>query len=291
MNIAVLGIGRMGAALAGRLLAGGHDITVWNRSPGKAPRLLQAGAREATSAREAVAQVDVVVTSLSDDRAVRQVALGKDGLRATLPGTSIYLETSTVSPALTEELSEMFPRFAAMPVLGGPASVESQQATYLLGASGPVQSAVEPVLPALGGMVRRYSSARLASTAKLAVNLLLLSGVASLAESFAVGRSGGLADEQLRELLSGVVAASVKTRFEAVLGSAASGWWTTALGAKDAALAVDLAAGAGVALPVGTAVRDAYLRVANESYSDEDIAAVRHLYEPRFATPDEQASS
>jgi len=283
MTIAVLGLGRMGAALAERLLDGGHEVTVWNRSAGKAAPLVAAGAKEAGSVAAAAEKADVVLTSLSDDAAVRAVALGEGGLRACLPDGSTYVETSTVSPRLTGELAGTFSSFVAMPVLGGPASVLAGQATYLAGCNDSAFSQLEPFLPSFGGPVRRYGSAGLASTAKLAANLLMLSGAVALAESFAVGRSGGLEDDQLRELLSALVAPPLKARFEALLGGPWSGWWTTALGAKDAGLAIDIANGDGIELPVATAARDAYSRTAAEGYADEDIAAVRHLYDGRGA--------
>ena len=280
MRTAVLGTGRMGVALAGRLLAGGHDVTVWNRSAGKAADVVKAGARQATSVAGALEAAQVVLTSLSDDAAVRQVALGDGGVRASIADGVPYVECSTVSPQLTDELAGMFDNFVALPVLGGPAAVESGQATYLAGATPRSLELIEPVLAGLGGTVRHYGMARLASTAKLTVNLLLLSGVVALVESFTVGRSGGLDDDQLRELLGGVVAPGLKNRFEALLGAPAAGWWTTSLGAKDAGLAIDVAEGSGVHLEVAPAARHAYLRAAEEGHGDEDIAAVRYLYRP-----------
>jgi 3-hydroxyisobutyrate dehydrogenase len=271
----------MGAALAGRLLAGGHEVVVWNRSPGKAAATVEAGASQATSVADAVVAAEVVLTSLSDDAAVRHVALGSGGVRESLASGVPYLECSTVSPQLTDELAGLFANFVALPVLGGPAAVESGQATYLAGSGEVALELIEPVLTSLGGTVRRYDAARLASAAKLTVNILLLSGVVSLVESFSVGRSGGLSDDQLRELLGGVVAPGLRNRFEALLGAPGGGWWTTSLGAKDAGLAIDLAEGDGLALPVAKAVRDAYLRVAEEGHADDDIAAVRHLYHAR----------
>ncbi len=278
MRTAVLGTGRMGAALAGRLLAGGHEVVVWNRSAAKATEVVRAGARQATSVAGAVEAAQVVLTSLSDDAAVRHVALGDGGVRASIADGVPFVECSTVSPQLIDELAGMFDNFVALPVLGGPAAVESGQATYLAGTAPRTVELIEPVLACLGGTVRHYGTARLASTAKLTVNLLLLSGVVSLAESFAVGRSGGLDGDQLRELLGGVVAPGLKNRFEALLGAPAAGWWTTSLGAKDAGLAIDVAEGAGWHLEVALAVRHVYLRVAEQGYGDEDIAAVRHLY-------------
>jgi 3-hydroxyisobutyrate dehydrogenase-like beta-hydroxyacid dehydrogenase len=279
MKISVLGTGRMGTALAVKLLAGGHQVAVWNRSSGRTAEAVAAGARGASSVKDAVEGADAALTSLSDDAAVRQVVLGEGGLRDTLADGVPYLECSTISPQLTEELAGIFASFAAVPVVGGPAAVASGEATYLVGTTDATFDKIVPLLSALGEKIRRYPSVPLASTAKLAVNFLLLSGVISLAESFAVGRAGGLSDGELRDLLGPAVAPGLRNRFEALLGEPAQGWWTTALGAKDASLAVDLAASAGSELKVGPAVRDAYLRAARDGHAGEDIAAVRHLYE------------
>ena len=279
MRVAVLGTGRMGTALAKRLLSGGHDVSAWNRSPEKTREVVAAGGRADLTPSAAMEGADVVLTSLSDDLAVREIALSRGGVLEWAGHGAPYMETSTVSPQLTGELAGLFPSFAAVPVLGGPATVLAGDATYLVGTADATFQVIEPLLTAFGGRMRRYGSASLASTAKLAVNLLLLSHAVSLAESFALGRAGGLSDDQLRELIGGLVAPGVKNRFEALLGSAAEGWWTTALGAKDASLAVELARLGGADLQVGEAVRQAYLRVAQEGHANEDIAAVRHLYD------------
>lgn len=278
MKIALLGTGRMGTALAKRLLAAGHEVVAWNRSPEKTEEVVAVGANQAETQGEAVASAEAVVVSLSDDAAVREVALGDGGVRGSLGDGVPYLETSTVSPALTSEFAGIFASFAAVPVLGGPAAVSSGEATYLVGTSDATFEQIQPLLAAFGDRVRRYASAPLASTAKLSVNFLLLSGVVSLAEAFEVGRAGGLSDTQLRELLGGAVAPGLKNRFEALLGAPAQGWWTTALGAKDASLAVELAGTAGIELQVGEAVRDAYLQAGRLGHAGEDIAAVRHVY-------------
>lgn len=280
MRISVLGMGRMGRALAGRMLYGGHQLVVWNRTPGRAPQLVEKGAQEDRDLGSAVDGVDLVLTCLTDDEAVREVA-GPGGLRSAIGGQAAYVDASTVSPELVDELDRMFPCFAAMPVLGSPAVVAAGQATYLLGGDDGAAAAVEPLLPSLSGSVRRYPSPRLASAAKLAVNLLLLDGVVALAESFTVGRAGGLSDDQLRQLLgsSPMVAPGLENRFEGVLTGEQTPWWTTALGAKDAGLAVDLVGKAGGQLTVTAAVRELYQRAASTGTADDDITAVARLYQ------------
>lgn len=282
MDIAVLGMGRMGRALAGRLLEGGHRVAVWNRSKGKANEILSVGGREAGSVADAVGGANVAITMLSNDDAVRDVALGQ--LRSSIGDKTIYVDCSTVSPAFSGELAEAFPaRFLALPVIGSPLAVRAGQAVYLAGGNGGLVDRLAPVLSLLSNTVRRYDTAPLALAAKLTNNLLLLSQVVALAEAFAVGRCGGLTDDQLRELLgtSPVVAPGLKNRFEGILTGSQDGWWTTVLGAKDAGLAIDIARGADVELPGATVVQQLYEKAAASGLDQADIATVTDLYQVR----------
>ena len=202
-------------------------------------------------------------------------------LRSSIGDSTIYVDSSTVSPGLSAELAEAFhPRFLAMPVLGSPAAVSAGQAVFLAGGSAAIVDRLGPMLSSLSDTVRRYDSAPLAIAAKLATNLLLLSEVVALAESFAVGRSGGLRDDQLRDLLatSPMLPPGLKNRFEDVLGGSQEGWWTTVLGAKDAGLALDIAREANVELPLATVVQHLYEKAASSGLDDADIAAVTELY-------------
>jgi 3-hydroxyisobutyrate dehydrogenase len=277
MDIAVLGMGQMGRALAGRLLGGKHRVRVWNRTEGRTGHLVAAGAEEAHGIAEAVAGADVVVTMLADDSAVTAVA---GELRSAIEPGTCYVDCSTVSPALSNRLAEIFvDGFVAMPIVGGPAAVRAGQAMLLVGGSAAAVDRLGPLIESLSDIVRHYDTAQLALTAKLAINLLLLSGIVSLAESFVVGRSGGLDDDQLRDLLgtSPVVAPGLDNRFEGVLAGVPDGWWRTVLGAKDAGLALDVAHAAGVALPMAAAVRNLYSSAASRD-ADADIAVVADLY-------------
>jgi 3-hydroxyisobutyrate dehydrogenase-like beta-hydroxyacid dehydrogenase len=287
MDIAVLGVGRMGSAIAMRLLHGGHRVAVWNRTKGKAGEVVAAGAREAPSVADAVREADLVITMLANDDAVRGVALGE--LHPSMPDQAIYVNTSTVSPTLNSELAGAFPgRFLALPVLGSPDAVRTGEATYLAGGEGRVADRLAPVLSSLSATIRRYATPSMATTAKLATNLLLLSQIAALAESFAVGRSGGLSDDQLRDLLgsSPMVAPGIRNRFEGILAGSQDGWWTTVLGAKDAGLAINVARAASVELPEAEAVKRLYDKAAASGLDHADVAAVSGLYRhPATAAP------
>jgi 3-hydroxyisobutyrate dehydrogenase len=292
MDIAVLGMGRMGQALASRLLGGGHDVVVWNRSPGQADKVVAAGAREAGSIAEAVAGRQVVITSLSNDDAVRAVALGDGGIRSAIGRGDggadaagavggrevVYVDASTISPVLGNALAAEFERFVALPVLGAPAAVESGQATYLAAGDAAVLDRLEPVFTTLSETVRRYDTVEKAIGGKLANNLMLLAAVAALSEAMAVARAGGLSDDELRELLSqsAMVPAGIRNRFEGVLTGEQEPWWSTALGAKDAGLAVRTAEAAGVELPLARVVEALYRQAGD----GDDIVAVADRYRP-----------
>ncbi len=278
MKIAVLGLGRMGQAVAHRLQDGGHDLTVWNRSKGRADELVQRGATEADDPQAAVANVDVALSSLANDDAVRSVALAGGVLGAM--GERPYVDASTISPELSGELAERSPHFVALPILGAPQAVRDGNATYLAGGDASVVDRLQPMLASLGGPVRRYERAEQALSAKLAVNLMLLSGIAALAEAFTVGRSGGLGDDQLEELLgdSPMLAPGLKNRFDALLEGSGPAWWSPALGAKDAGLAHAVGAARHKDLRLAETVHDLYQAAADKGSGTDDIVAVAQLY-------------
>jgi 3-hydroxyisobutyrate dehydrogenase len=276
MDIAVLGMGRMGQAVATRLLGGGHNVVVWNRSPGKAGKVVAAGGWEAHSIAEAVSGREVVVTSLANDDAVREVVLGEGGIRSAIGPEAVYADCSTVSPTLGTELGQSFPLFVALPILGSPAAVEAGQATYLTGGDPAVVARLEPMLATLSDKVRRYDTPAKAAGGKLANNLMLLAEIVALAEAITVARAGGLSDDEIRELLgqSPMLPPGLKNRFEGVLTGEQDPWWSTALGAKDARLAVEAA---GTDLPLAEVVEGLY-REAATSGEDDDIVAVAARY-------------
>jgi 3-hydroxyisobutyrate dehydrogenase-like beta-hydroxyacid dehydrogenase len=284
-TVAVVGLGRMGRALARRLVDRGWQVTVWNRSPGPVDELVAAGAAPASDPGQAARAADVVVTALADDPAVRSVVLGSSGVAAGLGPGAVLADASTVSPGLSAELADAVgvDRFVAMPILGAPAAVAAGTAVYLAGGAAEAQRRLAALLDDLTDVVRRYPEARLATVAKLTSNFLLLSGALALAEAFAIGRAGGLADDQLRELLgeSPMVAAGLRNRFEGLLTGVQEAWWSAVLGAKDASLARSVAEAAGVALPLADVVVDQFRQTAQDHADDgADITAVAERYRP-----------
>jgi 3-hydroxyisobutyrate dehydrogenase-like beta-hydroxyacid dehydrogenase len=286
MRLAVLGMGRMGHAVAERLLGGDHEVAVWNRTPHRADDLLAKGAREAASPASAAEEAEATFTSLADDAAVRTVVSGRDGVAVGL-GDGVLIDASTVSPATTADLAEAVGgRLLASPILGSPTAVVSGEAGYLIGGPRELYDRLAPAYDVLAEAGRRVyvgEDARVATTLKLLSNYLLMSGIATLAETVATAQAVGLSDELIRDYLGQLplVAPALRNRLDDIVSGNHDGWFSTTLGAKDVRLAEDLARSHGVVLPLADAVRQRFDEAVAQGWADADIGAVVELLRKR----------
>ena len=281
MRIAVIGMGKMGQAVAGRLLDGGHDVTIWNRSPGRAGDLVERGATEAASAAEAATAVEVVLVCLADDAAVLSVVTGEGEIASALGESAVLVDMSTVSPETAAKLAEATGgRSLAGPILGAPSAVEAGKAVYL--AAGP-RDHFDRLAPAYGALsedVRYLGEEReRALQLKLLANYLLLAGLVVLSEAVATAQAVGFPEDSLRQFLdsSPLVAPGLRNRLDALFSGKHASWFTTPLGAKDVGLAEQMATREALRLPVAELVKRRYEEAAAAGFADEDLTAVIEL--------------
>lgn len=198
LHVAVVGTGRMGGAMAGRIAAAGHSLTVWNRSRDKAEAVAAGlpGVVVAGSARDAAAAADVVVVSLADDRAAASAYRGDDGLLAGLRPGTVVADTSTLAPEtirrLGEEARATGAQLADTPVSGSVASIEGGAVLVMAGGE---QDAVEQARPALETFAQRIillGPIGSGSTMKLAVNALVFGLNQALAEALVLAERAGV---------------------------------------------------------------------------------------------------
>jgi 3-hydroxyisobutyrate dehydrogenase-like beta-hydroxyacid dehydrogenase len=277
LPVAVLGTGKMGTAMAERLLERGVVVAVWNRTASRAEAAVAAGARLGTSIADAVEGAGAVLTSLADDDAVRAVVAGEDGVAGVL-GDAILVETSTVSPATTREVAAAVGgRMVAAPVMGAPAAVRAGQARFLQGGPGDLVEQLQSLWEALAGWdTYAGEDPGAATTLKLVANYLLMSGLATLSEAVVAAQSAGMDTAVVRGFLADLplVAPALRNRVEDVLSGDHAGWFSTSLGAKDVRLVQELAAAGGLTMPVAAAVRASYEQAAELGWADADIGAV-----------------
>jgi 3-hydroxyisobutyrate dehydrogenase-like beta-hydroxyacid dehydrogenase len=203
MRVAVVGLGGMGSRIAGRLLAAGHEVVVWNRSLERMTPLVERGATAARSPRDAAEQAEFVITMLADPDALQAVTEGDDGIAAGAHPGLILVEMSTVGPAAIERLESVLPHGTGLvdaPVLGSLNEVEAGRLSIFVGGTDDVVERVTPLLADLG-TVLHVGATGSGARAKLVANATLVGVIAVIGEAIALGRELGLDDETIGNVL------------------------------------------------------------------------------------------
>jgi 3-hydroxyisobutyrate dehydrogenase-like beta-hydroxyacid dehydrogenase len=267
-EVGYVGLGVMGSSIVRRLLAAGHDVTVWNRTPEKAEPLLEAGARWADSPREVAERSDVVFTMVTNTAAVRAVTEGPDGIIAGLAPGKIYVDMSTASPANTRALAEQVAEVGAQmldaPVSGTSITVDQGKASIMVGGDEDAFERATPILEAIGPKVFHLGPSGSAVTIKIAINLSLAVQMLAFSEGVLIAEKSGIARERAVEVMLASVIASpmVAYRGPLVLGHPDEVWFDCHMMQKDLNLALELGRELEVPLPT-TAVTNELLTAAN----------------------------
>jgi 3-hydroxyisobutyrate dehydrogenase-like beta-hydroxyacid dehydrogenase len=258
----------MGSSIVRRLLAAGHDLTVWNRTRAKAQPLLDAGARWANSPREVAEQSGVVFTMVTNTAAVRAVTDGPDGIIGGLAPGKVYVDMSTASPANTRELAARVAETGAQmldaPVSGTSITVDQGKATIMVGGDEAAFERVTPILEAIGPKVFHLGPSGSAVTLKIAINLSLAVQMVAFSEGVLLAEKSGISRARAVEVMLASVIASpmVAYRGPLVLGHPDEVWFDCHMMQKDLNLALELGRELEVPLPT-TAVTNELLTAAN----------------------------
>ncbi|HEY1441183.1 MAG TPA: NAD(P)-dependent oxidoreductase [Mycobacterium sp.] len=284
MDIGFIGLGNMGHGMATNLLKAGHQITVHNRSLGKAEALVQQGATAARNVAEASAG-EVVFTMLSDDEAVENVAFGENGIVASLAPGATHVSSSTISVALSERLTaahaEAGQQYAAAPVFGRPEAASAAK-LFVIAAGAP--QVLEPLVPLFDAIGQRTfvvsDQPHTANLVKLSGNFLLASAIETVSEAVALVGKAGVNRQQYVDILTSTLFAApayqiygrliARQEFEPA-GMAAS------LGLKDVRLVLAAAEGLQVPLPVASVLRDRLLTLVATGGGHLDWSALATL--------------
>jgi len=279
-RVAVLGLGTMGAPIAGHLATAGHEVRAWNRS---ATRPAPAGATRVATLAEALTGADAVVLSVSDTPDVEALILGAHGMPGGIdllaPG-AIVIDTSTISPSATRTMGE---RLAAKgilmvdaPVSGGSEGAQKGTLTVFLGGSDAAVAAAHPYLTTFGKTITHLGPLGAGQVGK-AVNQLVISGTyLSVAEGILVGQKAGLDPATLAAALAGGAARSwvLENRWERMANDTYPLGFRVALHRKDLGIAIDLADELNVAVPAAMLVATLEDDLIASGHGDEDLSAL-----------------
>ncbi|WP_436498989.1 NAD(P)-dependent oxidoreductase [Actinokineospora sp. HUAS TT18] len=256
-TVALLGLGHMGTAIALRLLRTPIDLVAWNRTASRADTAAAAGARIRGTPAEAVADADFVITMLSDPAAVHAVLFGPDGAAAAMRPDARLIEMSTIGPAAVHAIRERI-HVVDAPVGGSTSRVEAGTAVLFTGGTPADVDAAEPVLSAIG-TVLRCGGPGSGAAAKLVANAALLTAATALGECLALADALGVAPDITDQVLGrGPLGVALKRSQDP------SGFFATTLAAKDLQLIPE-------PTPLIRLAKDLLTVLADEH---EDIAAI-----------------
>ncbi len=207
MKIGFLGLGNMGTPMALRLVAAGHELSVWNRSEGRTKPLIHEGAIAAATPAEAELGSDAVITMLSDDSAYEEVLFGANGLVDALSPDGLHISCSTISVALSERLTMEYANrgidFVGAPVFGGPGVAEEGRLWVVAAGAERAVNRARPLLDAFSrGISVVGKEPRQAYAAKLGGNFLISAMIHSLGEAFVFAAQQGIEPETFFEAIN-----------------------------------------------------------------------------------------
>jgi 3-hydroxyisobutyrate dehydrogenase-like beta-hydroxyacid dehydrogenase len=282
MNVGFIGLGKMGQGMTRRILGGGHELIVYNRTTEKAADLASAGATIATSIADACRGRDVVITMVADDTAVKEVTLGAGGLRDSLAAGAIHLCMGTHSVAAVQALSkahgEAGQRMVSAPVLGRPDAAAAGQLGIVAGGPADAITHCEPLFQVLG---RRTFEAGTkpdgAAAIKLTNNFVLGAAIEAMAEAFSLVRKYGVTPQVFFDVMTDALFAAPAYKIYGKImvdESYDKAGFMTLQGLKDLNLVLAAADQARVPMPSANNVRDRLLGAIAHGDGEKDWAVM-----------------
>ncbi|WP_084957883.1 NAD(P)-dependent oxidoreductase [Thermoactinospora rubra] len=275
-SVTMLGTGIMGAAMARNLAGAGLKVTAWNRTRDRALPLEGDGVTVAADPAEAVAGADVVITMLSDGRAVEEaVTAAAEGLRA----GQIWAQMSTVGVAATDRLAALAREhglvYVDAPVQGTRQPAEQGKLVVLAAGPQEARETLAPVFDAVGSRTLWVGEAGAATRLKLATVAFGISLTAALGEALALAKALGLDPALFGEVVGGGPMDSpyVQAKMKAILGGDYEPSFTVANAEKDTRLIAEAAEGAGIRADVAVAAGERFRRAMARGHGDKDMAA------------------
>jgi 3-hydroxyisobutyrate dehydrogenase-like beta-hydroxyacid dehydrogenase len=281
MRVAFLGLGIMGHAMATNLVKAGHEVTVWNRTPGKQVE----GARSAATPAEAAQGVEVVWLCVSDTAAVESVLFGQNGAEHSLTEGMIVSDSSTISPAATRKFAERVQKkgvqYVDSPVTGSKIGAENGTLLFIVGGDEQVIEKLKPLYAAMGKKIFRMGETSKGQSAKIVMNLQIAMIYEGFAEALTLAAKLGVDAETLMPLINMSMVKSGVVEYKApfVLHRDFAANFPLKLMRKDIRLALDAAKESRVKLPGLETVEEVYDMAVEDGHADLDYAATLMLLE------------
>ncbi len=284
MNLAFIGLGRMGTGIAHNLLRAGHNLAVYNRSREKAQALAGEGARVASSPAEACRDAEVVMTMVADDHALEQVVFGKDGVAAAMQEECVHISHSTISTALARRLSAEHAQreqgFVSAPVFGRPEAAEAKKLLVLAAGPSGVIERCRPLLDAIGRQTFVVGAEPWqANIAKLCGNFMIVSAIEAFGEATATLRKAKVQPEMFLEIMTALFGSPVITNYgRAIMEEKFEpAGFALRLGLKDVRLMLAASEECTAPMPLASVVRDQFIAALARGQGEMDWSSVTQV--------------
>ena len=280
MKIAVVGLGRMGRALARRFLTQGIDVVVWNRSAGPLRQLVAAGALAADDQADVWNETTAVCTFLADDAAARNVLVGERSLVARAPSHCLLIELSTISPTASSEIAqtaeESGVRYLRAPVSGNPDVLMAGNLSLIVSGDEADFQAARPIMSRIGSSARYVGIGETARVLKLAVNAMLAGTAQLLSEAVVLTEAFGMDRSTVLEVLQNSAVGSPFLRYKetTLLNRDYAATFTLSMLLKDLRLVQRLADLENVPLPICDLVAQLTKGGCDEGFGELDLLAL-----------------
>lgn len=289
-KVGFIGLGNMGGGMARNILKAGHSLKVFDLNAQAVADICEEGATAASSAIDAVRDVDAVITMLPAGKHVASVYLGQDGLIAAAEAGTIMMDCSTIDVETAREVvaaaTEAGMMMVDAPVSGGVAAAAAGSLTFMVGGSQEAFSLAEPFLGDMGANIIHAGKAGSGQAAKICNNMMLGIQMISVAEAFVLAEKLGLEADKLFAISSKASGQCWSlTSYCPVPGPVATSpanhdykaGFAAAMMLKDLRLAQEAATAAGVHTPLGQMSRDLYEKFSDMSADDMDFSGIINM--------------
>ena len=284
MNLAFIGLGKMGMGMARNLLRAGHSVVVFNRSREKAEALAGEVARVADSPADACRDAEIVMTMLADDHAVEEVVFGNHGIATAMKSGCVHLSHSTISTALARRLTSEHARrkqaYLSVPVFGRPEAAEAGRLLVVAAGSSELVERCRPIFEAIGRQTFVVGAEPWqANVAKVCGNFMIIGIIEALGEAYATLRKAGVAPQTFLEIMDALFRSQfianygriiAEERFEPAL-------FALRLGLKDVRLALAAAEECAAPMPLASLVHDHLLAAFAQGQGELDWSSMTRV--------------
>ena len=285
MDVGLIGMGLMGRAMTSKLLEKGYRVHIHNRTRATSAKLVEIGAIWENTPRAVAEKSDVIMSIVKDPQAVRDIALGENGVLSGMSKESVFAEMSTVSPAWAEELEgiakERCLRYIQAPVLGSVPQINEEKLLVFAGGDVSDVERIEPVWSAFSAKIWRMEKPSQSAGVKLACNMLVAHMTMGLGQSILFAEKNGVDGSVFLDILSNSILGCglYSGKGNLIQSRQFPPSFTLENMLKDLNLVQQTATKEGIPLPLHAQIREFFVSAVSQGYGEEDYTAVFKVLE------------